>query len=355
MFCPNCGTNLGNEVRFCRNCGFKIAQGPAPGRQQARQEFINAQAQGGKTKKSSKGGFIALWIILGLIVFICVTGGIAYWLLIGRDMASGDEKPYGGAKIKKQEIWNVDGLKVEATGFYIDEGMGELTGGYRMDNGIKLDIDNGTGKDLTLNCVSLAVNGAAVQGYLDARIGAGEKGKAILKMDNFSLYNMQINTVGEITAELSARDSGTEVYNSGIIRIVTNKSGVSDVPDFRYGGNPVFSDGGISVKTMGYTEVPGLPLSYAVIFQAENSTGSSVRLDFTEINLNGRSFDYTGSAVIQAGTKGTLYVTVPFDDLYEIEKREGDFFPVTEITGNCDISDANTGKLISSIPYSYIE
>lgn len=355
MFCQNCGTDLENGVRFCRNCGFKIAQGPAPGRQQARQEFINVQAQGRKAKSSGKGGLVALWIILVLIVFICATGGIAYWLLIGKDMDSGNEKLYGGAKIKKQEIWNEDGLKVEATGFYIDEGIGELTGGYRMENGIKLEIDNGTGKDLTLSCVSLAVNGAAVQGYLDAHVGPGEKGKAILKMDNFSLYNMQISTVGEIKAELSAKDSGTEVYNSGIIRIVTNKNGAYDVPDYRYGGNPVFSESGISVKTMGYTEVPGLAINYAVIFQVENSTGRSVRLDFTDLNLNGRSFDYTGSAVIQAGTKGTMYVSAPFDDLNEIEKREGNFFPVTEITGTCDIYDANTGELISSIPYSYNE
>ncbi|MBR4719319.1 MAG: zinc-ribbon domain-containing protein [Lachnospiraceae bacterium] len=358
MFCPNCGTNLGNEAKFCNNCGFKLGQGagkgPDPGGGQVRQEWLNGNMRREPAKPTGKGGYTALWIVLGLILGLLILGGVAFWLLIGRNMDGSDGKAYGGTKIKKQIIWEKDGIEVSATGLYIDDGMGEMYGGYRMEDGIELSIINGTDKDLIINCVSLAVDGASVQGMLDARLPAGQKGKAILKMDNFSLYNMQLDTLGAVTAELSVKDANTgkELYNPGIICIKTDKD--ASVPDYRYGdGKGLFDESGVSVSTKGYDEVPGLPLTFAVMYQVKNSSGRSVRLDFEDMKLNGRSFEYKGSAVFQTGTKGMCYVSAPFDDLNAIEKSEGDFFPVSEITGTCNITDANTGELIVSVPYSY--
>lgn len=360
MFCPNCGKDLGIGARFCNNCGFNISQGAAKGSApnggQVRQEWINGNMRSQPARSSGKGGYTALWIILGLILVLLIAGGIAFWLFVGRDLGGSQGKDHGRSKISKQVIWEKDGLSVSATGLYSEEGMGELYGGYRMEDGIELSIDNGTDKDLIINCVSLAVNGAAVQCMLDARAPAGQKEKAVLKMDNYSLYNMQLDTLGTVTAELSAKDAGTgkELYNSGVISIKANND--ASVPDYRYGGaTDLFEEDGISVSTMGYSEVPGLAVNYAVMYHVKNNSVRSVRLDLEDMKLNGRSFEYKGSGVFQAGTKGMCYVSVPFDDLNEIEKSEGNFFPVTDITGICNIRDANTGELIVSVPYSYNE
>ena len=106
MYCRNCGKKIEDGSAVCPHCGEVL------------------RAEGGywevKPKKSEKKGLPVVPLI-ALLVFAAIS--IVIFLILGPEFGNSDSKPYGGAKVKKQTVWDNDLLTVTAEG--LDRASGE--------------------------------------------------------------------------------------------------------------------------------------------------------------------------------------------------------------------------------------
>ncbi len=100
MFCKNCGTNLGEGIKFCPNCGAKVEAEPAPAPAPAKEEPVSGsytapvyeapkyeapkyeapkyEAPAAPAAPAGDMPNTTLWIILSVVsmLFCCLVGGI---------------------------------------------------------------------------------------------------------------------------------------------------------------------------------------------------------------------------------------------------------------------------------------
>ena len=329
MYCRNCGKKIEDGSAVCPFCGEVL-----------REEGGSRKVSAGGTEKK---GLPVVPLIL-LLVFAVM--GVIGFLILGPEFSGGDSKPYGGAKVKKQTVWNNDVLTVTA------EGLDRASGEYYYCGALGLTIQNRSGQPLSVRCISMAVNGAAVQPVLRAEIPAGQTVKTELVMDNFSLDDMRIRTIGTIMMELEASAAeGKEAVRSGILTVETTKKNKADMPGFKYEAKPLYEENGIRVGTEGFRNV-GTTMAYGVCFHVENSTGETVRVEVQDMALNELPHGEPAEASFQPGTSGVFYVRADFSALEKID-RERDFFPVRTVTGTCSIFSEADGRKIASFPFEF--
>lgn len=110
-FCPNCGSELMDNDRFCRDCGFATEE-----RREAVAESRSAPevqtAAGGVENFGKKGGgnqkaFVILISVLAMAVMFLVGVGVHWWLT--REDAPASEKPSSSeTKMQKEEASELD-------------------------------------------------------------------------------------------------------------------------------------------------------------------------------------------------------------------------------------------------------
>ena len=282
--------------------------------------------------------------LIALLVFAAIS--IVIFLILGPEFDHSDSKPYGGAKVKKQTVWDNDLLTVTAAG--LDRASGE----YYYCDALGLTIRNKSGQPLSVRCSSMTVNGAAVQPVLRAEIPAGETAQAELVMDHFSLDDMRIRTIAAITMELEASAAGsTDTVRSGILTVETTKKGKGEVPGFKYEAQPLYEANGIRVGTEGFRTI-GTTMAYGVCFHVENGSGETIRVEVRDVVLNDLPHGEPAAASFQPGTSGVFYVRADFSALEKIDK-ERDFFPVRTVTGTCSIFSEADGRKIASFPFEF--
>ncbi|MBQ7534934.1 MAG: zinc ribbon domain-containing protein [Stomatobaculum sp.] len=335
MYCRNCGTRLPDGSAVCPKCG----------------EVLRAQPQGGSgyeeayTGRTEKKKGFPIVALISLIVVAVVA--LFVYMILKPEFKGDSDKRYGGAKVKKQKIWDTDLLTVTA------EGIDRASGEYYYCDAIGLTIQNKSGSPISVDCISLTVNGAAMQPVLKAKAAPGETVKAELVMDNYTLDDMAIRTISDFTMELAASDpaGGGELARSGVLTVETTKKGKGDTPGFKYEARPIYEEKGIRIGTNGFRTV-GTTMRYGVCFNVENNSGETIRVVARDIVLNDLPHGDTTEASFQTGAPGVFYVKADFEELEKIDK-ERDFFPVTKITGNCDIFSAADGRKIASFPFEY--
>ena len=329
MYCRNCGKKIEDGSAVCPHCGEVL------------------RAEGGywevKPKKSEKKGFPVVPLI-ALLVFAAIS--IVIFLILGPEFDHSDSKPYGGAKVKKQTVWDNDLLTVTA------EGLDRASGEYYYCDALGLTIRNKSGQPISVRCGSMTVNGAAVQPVLRTEIPAGDTVKTELVMDHFSRDDMRIRTIAAITMELEASPAGsTDVVRSGILSVETTKKGKGEVPGFKYEAQPLYEANGIRVGTEGFRTI-GTTMAYGVCFHVENGSGETIRVEVRDVVLNDLPHGEPAAASFQPGTAGVFYVRADFSALEKIDK-ERDFFPVRTVTGTCSIFSGADGRKIASFPFEF--
>ena len=295
------------------------------------------QNNGANVKPKSKLP-VALILGLGMIVFVAVVFAVVFHSMFD----DSDMKPFGGAKVKEQKIWETDGLIVSATE------LGYMDGDRKEQPALFLKINNGTSQDLVLRCDALSVNNTAMHTALAAEAAAGSVVDTALPLDRRSLYDLQIRTVGEIVAKLSAceKGSGNVLYSSGPLTIKTSKSKKSDEPKYPYSVNTFYEKDGIKLATTSlfpaYTDA-----SSAVGFYVKNSTDRDILIRQKEAAVNGTPYQRAGSFVFPAGTEGTFYLELDWAELEAV-------LPMKELTGSVEICYAEDGGKITEANFSFI-
>ncbi|MBR5116777.1 MAG: zinc-ribbon domain-containing protein [Lachnospiraceae bacterium] len=350
MFCPNCGTELANGAAFCPKCG-------TPLQQMATAQFNYGNGQTEEPKEQSTLSAVGHTIgYMGKLAFLCAIAAIAICAVIGlivwKVEYSDGPKPFNGAKIKAQTIWQENGLSVDATKL-VDPDIDR--------DALVLKVKNETGRDLNIKAVSLAVNGTSVPAYLEQTAPNGKTQEMKLEMDDYLADYLGVDTPSVLSLELQALDpsSGEEVFRSDIIIVNTSITDPPQKPS--YTGyfskfSELFDIGGLKIGSFGYLADPIGPG-----FTVDNPTGSSVRVEFTVTEISGREVKprdnyYRKSAVIQAGTIGACFVHSNFEELKMMDgDGNGDVFPVTQMVGSIAVYDAYDGTLIKEQTFTYDE
>jgi len=296
---------------------------------------------------------IALWLGLGFLAVAAVIFYIAYHVIFPSDDS---DKPFGGAKVKKQEIWAADGLKVSA------EELGMVSSRSWDREAVYLKVQNSGSSEKVLRCTALSVNGVAVQPELAAEIPAGQTVTVPVLLDRSSLYYMQVYTVGTISMELAAFDpaSMSQTARSGMITLQTNKVKKADTPQCLLDTDIFYDAGGIRIGTAELS-VAYSQSSSAMRFYVENDSSEDVQIIPKEVRVNGKPYEVArknadGSVyddrgvgegyVFPAGTKGTFYYELEWEPL-------DDVLPLDNVTGVCRIYDNGSGELLEEAEFTY--
>ncbi len=349
MFCPNCGTQLADDARFCPDCGTQLEQ-------MARAQFDyggdaaeQPQEENGFQALGRTMGYMAkFWFLCAVAaIAICAVIGVIVWLVESKD----DPKPFNGAMVKAQTVWDASGLHVESAKL-VDPDFGY--------DALVLKVKNETGRDLTIRAISLAINGASDYAYLEQTAPNGKTQEMNLGMDYYHKY-LGVETPGTLTFELQALDpsGGEEVLRSGILTVRTTMA--ENVQNASFKGyfdkyTDLFEESGIRVGTFGYLADPIGPG-----FGFDNTTGKPIRVTVEIKSISGREMIardkyYINSAVIQQGAIGTCFVRSDFEQLKRMDvDGNGDVFPVKKMTGIVTIENAYDGSLIAEVPFDYSE
>lgn len=290
-----------------------------------------------KARKGKRHFPLALMMGLGMIVLVAAIFAIVFYPMFDNS----EDKPFGGAKIKKQEIWSDNGLIVTA------EELGTVAGKNRAQEVVYLTINNGTPQELTLRCEGLAVNGAAVQSAFAETVPSGNSVRAALPLDYRALYDMRIRTVGEIRMQLAAYDtaSGKKAAASGPLTLTTSKAKKADPPSYMYSTDGFYAKDGITLALTSlypaYTDESG-----AVGFYVENNTDRDVLVAPKDTAVDGFPYLKDESYVFPAGTKGTFYLELVLAELEDV-------LPMEKLTGTMVVSDRESGTQIAGAPFEF--
>lgn len=347
MFCTNCGKQIKEGASICPHCGKSVSQmvrAVAPD-----DSTDSEQISPSKVIKQTLSFYAKLLaLVVGAALTICFVIGVIVWFVEYKDRT----KPYNGAKVKTQTIWEESGLSVKAT---------KLTNDRVLRDALIFKVKNNSGRNLTIQCISFAVNGISVPANLDDTIANGEKKDIRLEMDLGSSYmkKLGVETPGVFTIELSALEasSGEEVFRSGFLTVNTTKASLEQHPslngyyDRHYG---LYDQNGVRVQSFGYLLDPIGPG-----FGIENSFERSVKVTIRIKTISGQEMReddhyYIGSSVIQPGTIGALYTPAYFEELQRMDV-ETPIFPVTKFSGLCTVTDAHDGSVIWEEPFTYTE
>lgn len=307
----------------------------------------NPYAPPGGSRPGRNGPPVVIFIFLGMVCALVA----AVFLLFRPEPGSGKTERFGGAKIKKQTIWDNGSVKVEA----LKLGEAETD----LGSALQLSVTNQSDREIGLRCLSMAVNGGAVQQRKAFEIktapGASAKGEIIL--DYYSCDDMQIVTFGEIALELETVDAaGTVTDRSGILKLETSKAGKGDPPVYKYSAKEIGKAQEVIIGSEGFRTM-GTSIAYGVSFHVENQASETMRVVMRDFVLNDLPYDTAAEGTFQPGTIGVIYAYTDFEELKKVDdarmKEKKDFFPVTRVTGTCDIYDADGTELLGSFPFEW--
>ncbi len=344
-FCPNCGARLDQAPKICPNCGADLQGASGPGSQN---ESVNENMFPPPGKKSGKQGPpVVLFIFLGLAAILAAV----IFALTRPEPGSEQKKRFGGAKIKKQTIWENEYVKVDA--LKLDEADTDIG------SALHLSVENRSDQEIVLGCLSMAVNGGAVQKRKEFEIQAepGKSTKGEIILDYYSCDDMQIRTFGDISVELEAADAaGNVLARSGILTLETDKAGEGDTPAYKRQAQLLQEEQGVVISSEGFREI-GTSIAYGINFHVENQSSETVRVVMRDIVLNDLPYDTGAEGTFQPGTIGVVYAYTDFNDLKAVDdermKEKKSFFPVTQVTGTCDIYSADSSAQIASFPFTW--
>jgi hypothetical protein len=354
MFCPDCGSEIGEGRRFCGKCGAAIhAGGEGSGVAGSGAAVSSVEAAPVPSRPAS----LRRKLVWGLVILLAVLGGVAWWWF---------HRPAGAYKAQDPGIYPFQGLSADGktvkTGFIDAEGKvviqpvwdayaGTSVLGHPVafSEGLCGVIKDGKwGYIDTSGKLAIAAQFDGVSPFIEglARVHLGNQTGYIDKSGQYAI-NPQFYEAGDFHGGLAAvrADGGW-----GFI----NKSGSYAIkPHFQSADVDGFSDGlaGICEGRCGYIDHSG---SFAIRPQFDTVTTFSegmaaVRMNnkWGYINTSGKivinpQFDgvtmFSGglAVVVVEGHAGTInkqgkYVVNPGQ--YNIQAREGDLEPASTNDG----------------------
>ena len=326
MFCPNCRKQIPDSSVFCNECGSRLYP-------ESEQQGWGAQSSTAYPIQKRK----PIGLYMGIAVLLVIVAA-ALFLVLWNAQAN---DPLHGAKLKRQTIWEANGLRVDATGLRYDDYNAFP---YR----IELEISNQSGRALTVQCDAAAVNGYAVDQLMSVDIPAGGSVTDALSISERSMWRAGIEMIGTVDMILSASDTDTHGngFRSDVLTFQTNKK-VSQ-KDQSVRGEVLCDQNGIRLSYVTYYPQYDDD-NQALEFYVENKTGRTLAFRDGTTSAGGVEITDTWlSEIMTPDSKGYFCLQVNRNELDAAGQ-----LPMRDVTTVFVFYNLGTEETLFELPVSF--
>lgn len=182
--------------------------------------------------------------------------------------------------------------------------------------GIKLNIENNSGKDLTVGCSALIVNNYMITDLFASQVAAGKKANETMYLSSSQLEAAGIESVGQVEIYFHIYDSNTmdKYYDSNCVTIKTSEYDNMDttVDD---SGVELYNKNGIRIigKTVDEDSFWGM----GILLYCENKSGKNIGISVDDVSVNGYMMNTLFSATVYNNKMALDDITLLSSELEE--------------------------------------
>ncbi len=207
--------------------------------------------------------------------------------------------------IDEQVLIDQDGIRITATEYVTESIWGD---------GIKMLIENDTDKTVTVGCNALIVNDYMISDLFVSEVAAGKKANETMHLSSSELKAAGIDTVGQVEIYFHIYDSDTwdDLFKADCVTIKTSAyDNMDTTPDDT--GTELYNSGGIRIvgKTVDENSFWGT----AILLYCENNSGKNVGINVDDMSINGFMMTPYFSTTIYDGKKAFDDITIMSSDL----------------------------------------
>lgn len=246
------------------------------------------------------------------------------------ELSETEEK--ANVSIDEQVLWEVDGVKITATGITEDTFWGSE---------VNLLVENNSDKDIGIGAEAVIVNDYMINDLTSIIVTAGNKTNDSITLFSSELEAAGIDNIG--TIELYLYTFNPETYmtdkESGCITITTSANSVDTETDI--GGVTLFEQDG--VKIVGQYVDEDSFWGASVLLYIENNTDQNIIVQSGDVAINGYMITSLCSEHIYAHKKAITDIT-----LLESDLESNGITSVDEIETEFKILDSNFNEIANS-------
>lgn len=209
--------------------------------------------------------------------------------------------------IEKQVLVDQDNIVITAVGYEANTFLGD---------GIKLQIENNSNVDVTVNCDALIVNDYMVTDLFAVEVAAGKKVNKTMDLLSSGLGAAGIDTVGKVEVVYSVYNSDTldDIFKSDLKTIKTSAYDKMDTKPNDTGKELYNKDG---IKIVGKAVDEDSFWGSGILVYIENNSGKNVGVQCDDVSINGYMFTPVFSSEVYDGKKAISEITIFSSELEE--------------------------------------
>ena len=266
-----------------------------------------------KKKKSKKGLVIGIAVVAILAVGIAGASGSgdkddsSKTKIVSANKSGGSEDNNETFTIDEQVLWEIDNVKITATGLDEDSLLGTQ---------IKVLVENNSDKDIGISTDAVIVNDYMINDLTSMTVTAGNKSNDNITLFSSELEAAGIDKIGKIELYLHTFDPDTydTLNKSECITIKTSEFENMDTQN-NIDGATLFEQDGVKIVAQ-YVDDESF-WGQAVLLYIENNSQSDIIVQCDDVSVNGYMVSALLSADVYAGKKSFDDITLLQSDLDE--------------------------------------
>ena len=242
----------------------------------------------------------------------------------------------GSLSIDEQVLWEIDGVKVIATGITEDSIWGAQ---------VNLLVENNSDKDIGIGADAVIVNDYMIDDLTSITVTAGNKTNDSVTLFSSCLEAAGIDNIGKVELYLHTFDPETYMTEQSSGCITLTMSGAETVDtETNISGTTLYDEGG--VKIVGQYVDESSFWGRSILLYIENNTDKNIIVQNDDLAINGFMVTSFMSQNVYAGKKAIADITLLESDLEANSITSIDNVETTfKILGEDFIEIANSGKV----------
>lgn len=219
---------------------------------------------------------LAIVMCLGIFAAIAMGSG---------DSKDGDTKEIGGASSDEKEkvtieeavVLDQNDIKITAKEYVEDSIWGD---------GISMQIENNSGKDVMVSCKALIVNNYMITDLFASEVAAGKKANEVMRLSSSALEAAGIESVGQIEIYFRVYDPSSydTIFEAEPVTIKTSAFDNMDTTPNDLGTELYNKDG---IKIVGKAVDEDSFWGAGILLYCENTSGKNVGISVEDLSVNG--------------------------------------------------------------------